>query len=153
MALAIVYGVYTVFFSTPREAPVSSGDKQLEALNSFITKVADKTKSGLPEDQLFILQKARAEWKQDPLIRIQPKLTREEEEKRQPLVLKSKILYTGFLEMGDKKLAIINGVEYEVGDRLEAAGLVVRMINPNHVVVAAPDENNKTVIIPMEEIE
>jgi len=153
MVLAVVYGVYTLFFSAPREVSISSGDKQLEALNSFIAKVADKTKAGLSQEQTYILQKARAEWQQDPFVRIRPKLTREEEEDRQPLVLKSKILYTGFLQMGDKRLAIINGTEYEVGDRLEPEGLVVRAINSNHVVIAAPDKKNKTVILPMEEIE
>jgi hypothetical protein len=153
MVLAVVYGVYTLYFSAPREVPVSSGDKELEALNSFITKVAEKTKTSLSKEQTYILQKARAEWKQDPLVQIRPKLTREEQEASQPLVLNSKISYTGFLEMGDKRLAIINGIEYEAGDRLEPSGLVVRTINPNHVVVAAPDRKNKTVILPMEEVE
>jgi hypothetical protein len=154
MILAIIYGVYTVFFAAPREAvPVSRGDKELATLNTFITKVAEKTKTGMSDEQSYILQKARAEWKQDPFVQIQPKLTREEQEERQPLVLKSKILYTGFMQMGDKQLAIINGMEYEVGDRLGPAGLVVRTINPNHVVLAAPDKKNKTVTLPMEEIE
>jgi hypothetical protein len=153
MVLAVVYGVYTVFFAAPRDVSISRGEKGLETLNSFVTKVAEKTKTSLSKEQTYILQKARTEWKQDPFIQIQPKLTREEEAARQPLVLTSKIIYTGFLEMGDKRLAIINGMEYEVGDSLEPAGLVVKTINPTHVVVAAPDKKNKTLILPMEEIE
>jgi hypothetical protein len=153
MVLAVVYGVYTVFFSAPRKVSISSGHKELETLNSFVTKVAEQTKTGLSKEQTYILQKARTEWKQDPFIQIRPKLTREEEAQRQPLVLNGKILYTGFLEMGNKRLAIINGMEYEVGDVLEKTGLVVRNISPSHVVVAAPDNKNKTLILPMEEIE
>ena len=153
MVLAVIYGVYTVFFSAPREVSISSGHKELETLNSFVTKVAEQTKTGLSKEETYILQKARAEWKQDPFIQIRPKLTRDEAEERQPLVVNSKILYTGFLEMGNKRLAIINGMEYEIGDILERTGLVVRKISPSHVVVAAPDNKNKTLIIPMEEIE
>ena len=153
MVLAVIYGVYTVFFSAPREVSIPSGHKELETLNSFVTKVAEQTKTGLSKEETYILQKARAEWKQDPFIQIRPKLTREEAAERQPLVLNSKILYTGFLEMGNKRLAIINGMEYEIGDILERTGLVVRKISPSHVVVAAPDNKNKTLIIPMEEIE
>ena len=153
MVLAVVYGVYTVFFSSPREAAISSSDKELEALNSFITKVAERTKSDLSPEQVYILQKAQADWKQDPLIQIQPEETRKEQEARQPFVLKRKISYSGFMQMGDTRLAIINGVEYETGDRLEPDGLIVRSISPNHVVIGSADRKNKTVVLPMEEIE
>ena len=155
MVLAVVYGVYTVFFSAPREevAFKSGGGQQLEALNSFITKVADKTKNTLSKEQAYVLQKAQTEWKQDPLMQIRPKVSREEEAERQPLVLDSKIVYSGFLQMGDKRLAILNGIEYEVGDRLEPGGLIVRNIHPNHVVIGSPVKKNKKVILPMEEIE
>jgi hypothetical protein len=153
MVLAVIYGGYTVFLSSPREAAISSGDKELEALNSFVTKVAERTKTDFSEQQAYILQKAQAAWKQDPLIQIQPKESREEQEARQPLVLKSKMLYSGFMQMGDTRLAIINGAEYEAGDRLEPEGLIVRSISPNHVVIGSADRKNKTVILPMEEIE
>jgi hypothetical protein len=57
------------------------------------------------------------------------------------------------MQMGDTRLAIINGAEYEAGDRLEPEGLIVRSISPNHVVIGSADRKNKTVILPMEEIE
>lgn len=153
MVLAVIYGVYTVFLSSPRQAAVSSGDKELEALDSFVTKVAERTKTDLSKEQAYILQKAQAGWKQDPLIQIQIKETRDEKEARQPLVLKSKMLYSGFMQMGDTRLAIINGAEYETGDRLEPDGLIVRSISPDHVVIGSADGKNKTVILPMEEVE
>ena len=53
----------------------------------------------------------------------------------------------------NKRLAIINDLEYEVGDKLEPGGLILRNIHPNHVVVGSAVHNNKKVILPMEEIE
>jgi hypothetical protein len=153
MVLAVVYGVYTVFFAAPREAAISIDQGERDALNSFVAKVTEKTQAGLTATQTYVLQKTQNEWKQDPFVQIQPKMTREEAAAKQPLVLKSKIVYSGFLEMGAKRLAILNGTEYEVGDRLEPAGLVVRTIKPTHVVVAAPDKKNKTLTLPLEEIE
>ena len=154
MVLSVVYGVYIVFFSAPRKVSIQGdGKKELEALNTFVSKIAEKTKAGLSKEQTYVLQKAQDEWKQDPFIQIRPKLTREEQANKQPLVLNHKIVYTGFLEMGSKRLAILNGMEYEVGDILEPSGLVVRAINPTHVVVAEPDNKNKTVTLPMEENE
>jgi hypothetical protein len=155
MVLSIIYGVYTVFFSVPPDGAEFNigGDKELAALNSFISKVADKTNNSLSDSQSYVLQKAQTPWKQDPLMRIRPIPSKEQEDENQPLVLESKILYTGFLQMGNKRLAIINGIEYEIGDRLEPGGLIVRNIHPNHVVIGSPDKKNKKVILPMEEIE
>ena len=154
MVLAVVYGVYTLFFAEPREQVVfkSGGDKELEALNKFVNKVAERSTKSLSKEKAYILQKAQVDWKQDPLIQLLPKDT-EKEEQGPPLVLDSKILYTGFLQMGDKRLAIISGIEYEIGDRLEPDGLIIQNIQPNHVVIASPDKKNKKVILPMEEIE
>jgi hypothetical protein len=155
MVLAVTYGVYTVFLSDPQEKTAfkGGGDKELKALNSFITKVADKTKNSLSKEQVYILQKAQIDWAQDPLLQIQQKVSKEEDAARRPLVLDRKILYTGFLQMGDKRLAILNGTEYETGDILEPGDLIVRNIHPNHVVIGSAVVKNKKVIVPMEEIE
>ena len=155
MVLAVVYGVYFLFFTGPKEEAAfnDGGDTQFETLNSFITKVAEKTKSSLSEEQVYALQKAQSDWRQDPLIHIKPKMSREEEAQHQPLKLDRKITYTGFLQMGAKRLAIINDLEYEIGDRLEPDGLIVRNIHPNHVVIGSPVHKNKKVTLPMEEIE
>ena len=137
MLLSIIYGVYTVFFFVQPEGAAFKigGDKELEALNSFISKVADKTKNSLSKNEDYVLQKAQAPWKQDPLMRILPKISEEEEEENQPLELDSKIMYTGFLQMGNKRLAIINGIEYEIGDQLEPGGVIVLNIHPNHILI------------------
>jgi len=155
MVLAVMYGAYTVFLSDPQKETAfkGGGDKELEALNSFITKVADKTKNSLSNEQVYVLQKAQIDWTQDPLLQIQPKVSKAEQAARRPLVLDSKIIYTGFLQMGDKRLAILNGTEYEIGDILEPGDLIVRNIHPNHVVIGSAAVKNKKLIVPMEEIE
>ena len=155
MVLAVGYGVYTVFLAGPQEETAfkSDGDKDLKALKLFIDKVADNTKNSLSKQQAYVLQKAQIEWKRDPLLQIKQKMSQEEKEQHRPLVLEKKILYTGFLQMGDKRLAILNGIEYEIGDRLESGDLIVRDIYPDHVVIGSPHIKSKKVIIPMEEIE
>ena len=156
MIVAVIYGVYTIFFADPRQVASikGGGDKdELDTLNAFITKVADKAKKGLSKKQAYMLEKAETPWRQDPLVKFQPKMSEEEKAARQPLVLKTKFMYTGFLQMGDKRLAIINDLEYEVGDKLEPGGLILRGIHPNHVVVGSAVHRNKKVILLMEEIE
>ena len=151
MLIVVVYGVYTLFLSSPSETKIS-GQQNLETLNTFVAKIADKAKSGLSKKQSYVLQKAKTKWKQDPLIQMREAPKVEEEEVIMP-AMKSKIVYTGFLQMGNKRLAIISGMEYEAGDKLEPGGFIVRNINPNHVVLGTSNTGKQTFIIPMEEME
>lgn len=43
--------------------------------------------------------------------------------------------YTGYLDAGSRRLAIINGIEYMVGDQLDSGSLVVKSIDPEKVVL------------------
>ena len=154
MLLVVVYGVYTLFFSSPTQKALVSSGKDLETLNAFIAKVAEKTKSGLSKQQAYVLGKAQAGWKQDPLIKILAKTEpMDQEETIEVASLKSKIVFTGFLQMGNKRLAIINGMEYEAGDKLEPGGFLIQTIYPNRVVLASPNMRKKTFILPLEDID
>ena len=152
MLLAVVYGIYVWFLPSPQQAATVKDDNQQKALNAFIIQVAEKTTTGLSKNIAYVLNKAEAEWERDPLIQIEPKITEEKEDSQQP-VLPSKMTYTGFLRMGDKRLAIINGMEYETGDRLEPSGFIIRSISPSRVVIAPPGKKKKTINLPMEETE
>jgi len=151
----VVYGVYMLFFSGPQKAVIvkSTGAKELTTLKAFITQVADKTKTGFSKKQAYILDKAQAAWKQDPFVQIQSKKIESEEDVGKSAVLKSDVRYSGFLQMGGKRLAIINGMEYEAGDKLEPGGFIIRSILPNRVVIVPPGKEKKTMILPMEEDE
>ena len=153
MVITVVLGVYMIFFDSPKKTTAinSEGARELELLNTFITKVAEKTKTGPSKKQAYILNKAQTVWKQDPFVELEPK--KEREDTGPEPVLDAKVKYTGFLQMGDRRLAIINGIEYEAGDQLEQGGFVIRRILPNHVVVVPPGKNKKTMILPMEETE
>jgi hypothetical protein len=152
MLLSVVYGIYVWFLPSPQPAATVNDDHQQKALSAFITNVAEKATTGLSKNIAYVLQKAEAKWERDPLIRIEPKTTEEEEDSQQPVV-SSKITYSGFLRMGDKRLAIINGMEYETGDRLEPSGFIIRSISPSRVVIALPGKKKKTINLPMEETE
>jgi hypothetical protein len=61
------------------------------------------------------------------------------------------ISYTGFMQMGDIKFAIINGVEYATGDRLEQGDYILRSITPSRVVIVSTGPSKKRYIFPLEE--
>ncbi|MGD9134444.1 MAG: hypothetical protein PVF78_12390, partial [Desulfobacterales bacterium] len=61
------------------------------------------------------------------------------------------VSYTGFMQMGDKKFAIIDGLEYAAGEELERGGFVVRSITPNQVVIFSTDGSKKKFVFTLEE--
>ncbi len=151
----MVYGVYIVFLSTPAPPTFQTSEKGLESLNAFITKVAEAAKEGLSETDTYIIQRAETQWIQDPLIRIQKplKVENEPQEKVEPVKPELAIKYTGYIEMGNMRLAIINGNEYEAGDRLEQGGYIVRSISPTQVVIVTSDRNKNRFTVPLQELE
>ena len=56
---------------------------------------------------------------------------------------------TGYVEIGTRRLAIINGEEYETGDRITGSPYMVRDISPEQVVLG--DTGNRSRRVPMAE--
>jgi hypothetical protein len=161
MLLTVAYGVYALFFegkgkrNTTSIASVSA-TQQLENLNAFITKVAEASKAGLSKEDKYIISRAESPWKQDPLTTVELTARPEDEINRKQQVAQTtgpqlNVSYTGFMQMGDKRFAIINGLEYTTGDELEQGGFVVRSITPSQVVIFSTDRSKKKFVFPLEE--
>lgn len=161
MLLSVVYGIYALFFegkgkgsSTPT-ASVSTA-AQIENLNAFITKVAEASRAGLSKEDEYIISRAETPWKQDPLITAELTDRPQEEIKRKKQIVEAAaprpgFTYTGFMQMGDKKFAIINGFEYAPGDQLQEGGYAVSSITPSQVVIVSTDGSKKKFVFPLEE--
>jgi hypothetical protein len=162
MLLTVAYGVYALFFegkgkrNTTSIASVSA-TQQLETLNAFITKVAEASKAGLSKEDKYIISRAESPWKQDPLTTVEltarpeDEINRKQQQVAQTTGPQLNVSYTGFMQMGDKRFAIINGLEYTTGDELEQGGFVVRSITPSQVVIFSTDRSKKKFVFPLEE--
>ena len=155
MALTVVWGAYTLFFSSPpKTASLSGGSKGLEQLNTFITKVAETSQSGLSEAEAYIIKQAESEWEQDPFVSVEttrdPQFMQQEKAAEQTKP-DYQIAYTGYIEMGDSRLAIINGMEYEVGDQLEPGGYKLRAITPTQIVIVSTQGKRNRFVLPLED--
>ncbi|MGD8991514.1 MAG: hypothetical protein PVI00_08680 [Desulfobacterales bacterium] len=161
MLLTVAYGIYALFFeskseSTSTEPASVSTAVQLENLNAFITKVAEASKAGLSKEDNYIISRAETEWKQDPMISAELTDRPQEEIKRQKQVVEAagprpNVTYTGFMQMGDKRFAIINGYEYAPGDPLQEGKYKVSSVTPSKVVIVSTDGSNRKFIFPLEE--
>jgi hypothetical protein len=162
MLLTVVYGIYVLFFEGKGESSMTttasvSATKQLESLNAFITKVAEASKAGLSKEDKYIISRAESAWKQDPLTTVEltdrpeDEINRQKQQVVQTTGPQLSVSYTGFMQMGDKKFAIIDGFEYAAGDELAQGGFIVRSITPRQVVIVSTDRSKKKFIFMLEE--
>jgi hypothetical protein len=149
--LAILYGAYSVFLDSPSKPPSVDTEKKKTELTKVISDVSGNlSKEVLDKADIYIIARAEAEWRSDPFSKtVLPKKS-EARKPAKPLKQKVSFTYSGYVEMGDKRLAIINGIEYETGEELELAGYIVEKIEPFKVVIRGK-KRQKRIIVPMKE--
>jgi hypothetical protein len=152
-ALALGYGAMELLLPRAKVAPVSQ-PQSMEGLNAFITKVADATRVGTAEASAMVIQKAEAAWKQDPFLEIQKaKAVKPPDKPTTETARLPNLVYNGFIELGSKRLAIINGQEYEAGDKLSPGGFTIKSILPTRVVIVSAQGEGAPIVLPLQESE
>lgn len=81
----------------------------------------------LQEREIRIVKNAQQPWPGDPFVPKPP----DPEAK----VDRDKFLYSGFIKLGNRNLAVINGREYQIGEPLDTGGFEVVEITPEAVVL------------------
>ncbi len=127
MVLAVLYGLYEFFYAGGEDKPKSSTPAvmQVDELNKLAAEVEALLLKGTDVQDAYIVTRAETEWLVDPFYAA-----------RAVAAEQLRLFFTGYLEMGKRKVAIINGIDYEVGDYLaERPDFQVRSIRPNEVVI------------------
>ena len=162
MLLTVIYGIYALFFEGKEKSSIAStasvsATEQLENLNAFIAKVAEASRAGLSKEDKYIISRAESAWKQDPLTTVEltdrpeDEINRQKQQVIQTTGPQLNVSFTGFMQMGDKKFAIIDGFEYAAGDELAQGGFKVHSITPRQVVIVSTDRSKKKFIFLLEE--
>ena len=149
--LAVIYAAYALFLSAPENAfPVPAGE-ELKGLHALVNEVKQNLhKENLSEADTYILEKVNTEWGRDPFYE-------KKNEQNTPSALDAlpegiTLNYYGYLEIGKRRVAIINGMEYETGEELEVEGYIVRGIYPTKAVIEIRARQSKIQLPLVEEV-
>ncbi|MFP4672313.1 MAG: hypothetical protein ACOCY5_04020 [Desulfohalobiaceae bacterium] len=150
MALALLYGALELFIlpgRTPgpeQQEPEAEAEQAQELVQSLSQNVED---SSLSQAQTRVLHSANRKWDRNPFY-VYPESDFDASELVQETSEEElgTIHYTGYLEMGQKRMAIINGSEYQTGDRLEQSNALLLGITPEHVLLRAPSGGKERLI-------
>jgi type II secretory pathway component PulC len=88
----------------------------------------------------LIFSRAEKEWTQDPFLDIKSQTAWAQSRTAAQAAAgtvekKIEFVYSGYLGLGKRSMAVINGMEYKQGEDLDVAGFVLRSISPERVVV------------------
>ena len=133
-AIAIVAGALYFVMDQGPKVPPCAARPDLQVLQDFARLTDEELKkAALTETQAYILERASVEWASDPFLGSKP--TAAIPEAAKALETDIPLAFTGFVIVGQARLAIINGMEYQVGEVVLGSELVVQAIDPQNVVV------------------
>jgi hypothetical protein len=151
MVLTVGYGAIELLLPRAQTGAAVPAVQSTESLNTFIAKVADAAKGAASESSVLVVQKAEAGWNQDPFLIIRkPPPAAEARAPKETARPVPNLTYSGFLEIGPKRLAIINGMEYEAGDRVNPGAFSIKSILPNKVIMTSAQGDT---VLPLQESE
>jgi hypothetical protein len=138
--MAVLYGAYEIFFASPAEKKTQQAKVENTPMSKSLVTVL--TNSPLDKMDGYIIARAETDWKQNPFW--DRNLYRQWTTKSDTKVAQTaaKIIYSGYIEAGKKKMAIINGIEYSVGESLEIEGYVLRSIAPTKIKIVNRNTRN-----------
>ncbi|MGV8059420.1 MAG: hypothetical protein AB2L12_15565 [Smithellaceae bacterium] len=139
IAIAVIlYGAYAILLSGGVKQKDAKESNPAPGKDSHINSIAgDLIKNPLNVVDAYIVGRAEADWEKNPFWE---KGSYREWANRDNAKTKddpaAKIIYSGYVDVGKKKMAVINGVEYSVGEKLEIDGYVLKKITAAKVVIS-----------------
>jgi len=144
MAIAILYAAFEFLYPKTKTSPAVSTQKAVAQKTAELNKFVADLNASLDRDWMknvgtLIFSRAESPWRQDPFLdgrtyKAWLKLKETAKEVKAPPP-KIDFVYSGFIELGQKRMGIINGIEYREGQPLEIKGYVLKSLNAEKAVI------------------
>lgn len=135
--LVVLYAAYELLIARPTAKKAKTESNAVE-IQSFINTLSkDLMKDKVVGVDAYIAKRAETEWNKNPFW---GKASYNEFVGKETGGGAVKIIYSGYVDTGGKKIAVINSFEYEAGEFLDVEGYVLKRVTPSRVLVV----NRKT---------
>ncbi|MGD9330347.1 MAG: hypothetical protein PVJ53_03490 [Desulfobacterales bacterium] len=152
MVAAVCLGTLMLIGDRQKRAATIATPGQANTLTKMLTDLSAQIGSDSKrEEHRYVLSTARVPWRETLFLSgadgaSSPEVTGAAAD---DLPTNVSLVYSGYIETPQRRVAIINGIEYVVGDRLDKSAYTVQDIAPTQVVLAAPQQ--RMVSIPLVE--
>lgn len=139
VVLAVLYGLSNIIMSKKKTIDIGP-QMHAKELNSFIEQANTEVirHAPLPFDT-YVIKRAKEKWGESPFVWVKGNSKKGE-------TAADFFTYTGFVDFGDSKAAIINDVQYKTGEALEKEGFIVKKILSDSVIIKNIRENTEFII-------
>ena len=151
-ALFVLYAGYEYLIAGPANKKIitNTGSDSVDINNSITGITKDLGKDKITDFDAYLVKRMEADWGKNPFWKkdmYKAWVNREGLAKGGVL---AKIIYSGYVDSGKIKLAVINGFEYRIEEQLEIEGYVLKQITPSKVIIFNKNTGNKEEI-PLQE--
>jgi len=148
--VGLIYGAADYFMrSKIKSTPTGGEGAMAEATFSLISEELSAGASSKHEaNAMDILNAVSAVWPENVFINRTSLEDDDELEEGAPALEDVSMVYSGYMNMGEKLFAVINGIEYRIGDLVE--GFLVKEIDPMEIIM---EKNGRPMHVPFRNIE
>jgi hypothetical protein len=148
VAIAALAAGYIQFLAPSDKGDGVNIEEVKKELATFVTSTSAVVAQAKPSDRaLYTIAVTRKPWDRDPFIEGEESIYL----KKAPDITFPDFSYTGFVAAGMRRLAVIDGMEYEVGQELDPPEFVLRNIFPDKVIIGVKDNELETTVKLVEE--
>ena len=142
MCLTVIYGAYELLAPRIAKKPIhNERTNPTQALSGFVSEVTKKmADTGKGQIYGYLVDRAGLNWSKDPFIRSTTPLrntiaTKNATKPATGANSTHNFIYTGYLELGKTKIAVINGMEYAVGESIDPTGYFLKSVSSEWAII------------------
>ena len=152
--VVLIYGILDYFvFSSFEKNSAGSLSPQVAAADAAVSEQINTHLNGIglwmKDDKKYnqLIQLIESQWTSDPFAKIDTPI--EQKQRLTQSIESSDFIYSGFIQIGKKILAVINGMEYEPGECLQDSNYKIITITPDKIVLRR--DKNKALTLYLKE--
>lgn len=161
MCLTMAYGAYQLLpMGSDQDNPITEMKNSIDENRKLSLEMSKKiTDWGSSQEGQYMVELAAADWTKDPFVQsikpLKSKPPAQTDKFQASSAVKTessfpKMAYTGFMQVGSIKIAIIDGIEYSEGDALGTTDYYVSRITAREVIIAKI-KGSETIHLPLQE--
>jgi hypothetical protein len=131
-ALCVLYAAYEFLIAGPSAKKVKTETNPIQIASFVNTLSNDLMKNKIVGSDAYIAKIAEKDWGKSPFWE---RASYREFVGNEAGSGVAKIIYSGYVDTGRKKMAIINGWEYELGESIDIEGYVLKSVTPSSVLI------------------
>lgn len=149
--IGLIYGAVDFGLRSLKSKSVSSSGEGGALVATTFSLISDElgahSTTLLEARALEVLGAASASWPEDSFADIESYVDDQVEEEALALADES-LVYSGYITMAEKIFAVINGIEYQIGDIVE--GFILKVIDPMEIIL---EKNGRPARIPFKKFD